>query len=238
MSDLANSGSLAGVLTEFLSGYIRDKLENQLPAVVVSYDSASNRATLRPLLMIKSGDQKIARATIANIPVHRYGAGGFFIAQPVKAGDFGWIKSNDADISLIFQRNGGEDQANTERTHSFSDGVFFPESLSGWDLVDEDALCLQSLDGKTYITLKDGEITIESDKVTIKGNDKIEIEAPSIDIIGELQVTGGISMGGGAISMSADVAINGKLENNGKDVGSGHTHSGVQAGGDTTGAPT
>ncbi|WP_337235984.1 Gp138 family membrane-puncturing spike protein, partial [Vibrio cholerae] len=75
---------------------------------------------IKPLvMMLTTDDEKISRAPVANIPVFRFGGGGFFIRAPIKPGDFGWLKASDRDISLIFQRGGLEDQPNTTRLHSF-----------------------------------------------------------------------------------------------------------------------
>ncbi|RIQ09850.1 hypothetical protein D0837_18180, partial [Bordetella avium] len=83
-----------------------------------------NRAVVRPLIMVGTTDgRKISRGAIPNIPVFRFGGGGFFVRFPIKPGDFGWIKANDRDVSLMFQRGGQEDWPNTERLHSFSDAM-------------------------------------------------------------------------------------------------------------------
>ncbi|SUW69022.1 phage baseplate protein [Bordetella avium] len=111
-----------------------------LPATVVSYDDAINRAVVRPLIMVGTTDgRKISRGAIPNIPVFRFGGGGFFVRFPIKPGDFGWIKANDRDVSLMFQRGGQEDWPNTERLHSFSDAMFFPDTLKDWAIDGENS---------------------------------------------------------------------------------------------------
>lgn len=242
MDDLSNKGSLAGSLNNFIAAYFRDNIDGQLPAIVTSYDSSSNRASVQPLVArTVQNNAKLSREIIPNIPVFRYGGGGFFIALPVKAGDFGWLRASDADTSLVMQKGGGEDVANTTRQNSFSDAVFFPDMLKGWDLADEDGLCLQSLDNSTQIVLKDGEIIVKSDEmnaeipsIKVKGNYQIE---------GNVVITGSLTTSGGDVDMSGNVKFTGRLDtigeitNNGKDIGSEHTHSGVQSGDDDTGAP-
>lgn len=155
-ADSANTDSLAGGVDAFLSGWVRDNLDDMLPAVVVSYDPASNRATIKPLVMIGTTDgSKKSRATVSNIPVFRFGAGGFFQRYPVKAGDFGWLKANDRDISLVLQRGGQQDWPNTKRRHNFSDAMFFPDTIKDWIVAgtDVDALTLQSLDGQSVVSI-------------------------------------------------------------------------------------
>ncbi len=63
-------------------------------------------------------------------------------AHPLSRVIFGWIKANDRDISLIFQRGGLEDQPNTARLHSFSDAMFFPDTIKGWVSLMEKTLML------------------------------------------------------------------------------------------------
>lgn len=155
-ADSANNDSLAGGVDAFMSGWVRDNLDDMLPAVVVSYDPAKNRAALQPLVMIGTTDgSKKPRARIENIPVFRYGAGGFFQRFPVKAGDFGWIKANDRDISLVLQRGGQQDWPNTKRRHNFSDAIFYPDTIKDWVVAgaDLEAMTLQSLDGNSVVSI-------------------------------------------------------------------------------------
>lgn len=155
-TDAANEGSLAGQMDAFIGGWVRDNLDDMLPANVVSYDPVSNRAVIKPLVMIGTTDgAKRSRAQVANIQVFRYGAGGFFQRYPVKPGDFGWLKANDRDISLVLQRGGLEDWPNTKRRHNFSDAMFYPDTIKDWVVAgaDLEAMTLQSLDGNTVISL-------------------------------------------------------------------------------------
>jgi hypothetical protein len=155
-TDSANTDSLAGGLDDHLSNWVRDNLDDQLPAIVVSYDEATNRAVIRPLVMVGTTDgSKKARATVSNIQVFRFGGGGFFMRQPLKAGDFGWLKACDRDISLVLQRGGQQDWPNTKRRHNFSDAMFYPDTIKGWVVAgaDADAMTLQSLDGNSVVSI-------------------------------------------------------------------------------------
>ena len=209
--DKANDGDFAGVMTDVLQNFLRG-VDDMIPAKVVSYDDATNRAVIKPLVMLGTTDgQKISRAQLSNIPVFRFGGGGFFIRFPVKPGDFGWLKATDRDMSLIMQRGGLEDWPNTLRQHSFSDGMFFPDTLKSWviDGANADALVIQSLDGSVCVSLHSG---------------KVKIEAADIEMVGNVQVTG-------------NVAVTGTMTNNGVNIGSTHVHSGVDSGPSNTGGP-
>lgn len=209
--DIANDDDMPGIMADVLSNWLRG-VDDMIPAKVVSYDDSTNRATIKPLVMLGTTDgQKISRASLANIPVFRFGGGGFFVRFPVKPGDFGWLKATDRDLSLIMQRGGLEDWPNTLRQHSFSDGMFFPDTLKSWviDGGNADALVIQSLDGSVCISLHDG---------------KAKIDAPEIEFTGDVLVTGNLS-------------VDGTMTNNGTNVGSTHVHSGVDTGPSNTGGP-
>lgn len=181
--DKANDGDFAGVMTDVLQNFLRG-VDDMIPAKVVSYDDTTNRAVIKPLVMLGTTDgQKISRAQLSNIPVFRFGGGGFFIRFPVKPGDFGWLKATDRDISLIMQRGGLEDWPNTLRQHSFSDGMFFPDTLKSWviDGANADALVIQSLDGSVCVSLHSG---------------KVKIEAADIEMVGNMSVTGTMTNNG------------------------------------------
>lgn len=181
--DKANDGDFAGVMTDVLQNFLRG-VDDMIPAKVVSYDDTTNRAVIKPLVMLGTTDgQKISRAQLSNIPVFRFGGGGFFIRFPVKAGDFGWLKATDRDMSLIMQRGGLEDWPNTLRQHSFSDGMFFPDTLKSWviDGANADALVIQSLDGSVCVSLHSG---------------KVKIEATDIEVVGNMSVTGTMTNNG------------------------------------------
>lgn len=199
-SDQAAEGSLAGGLKDALSKWLMN-IDDMLPARVISYDDAKNRAVIQPVVMVGGTDgSKISRAQVANIPVYRFGGGGFFMRFPLKAGDLGWLKANDRDISLIMQASGGEEWPNTKRLHSFSDAMFFPDTFKQWVINGEDidAAVWQSMDGEARISLAGSRI-----KLAI-GGVSIEVSATGVAII----------------------SPPGMLTHNGKNVGDTHAHAG------------
>lgn len=200
-TDAANEGSLSGQLGAALKSFFLNEFEGMLPAVVVSYDDAANRAVIKPLVMIgTTSGTKVSRAQVSGIPVYRFGGGGFFMRFPIKAGDFGWIKTNDRDISLVFQRGGLEDWPNTTRMHKFSDAMFFPDTFKQWVISGENAdkAVWQTMDGETCISLGSGEIKHK---------------------VGDVSMT--ISASGIAM-----ISPPGTLTHNGVNIGDTHTHIG------------
>lgn len=183
------------------------KIDDMLPSTVVDYDEANNRATIQPLVMMMAQDgEKVSRAQVFDVPVFRFGGGGFFIRYPIKAGDFGWLKANDRDISLILQ-NGGvqEDMPNTERLHSFSDALFIPDALKGWAVAgkNKDAMVIQSLSGDVVIALHDDKIVIDTPET--------EHNSPIITVNAETVSVSATS----ATVTASDVTVTAETTNNG-----------------------
>jgi hypothetical protein len=206
--DFSDKGSLIGML-KFAFRKNQMSTDDMLPAVVVSYDRVSNTVTVQPQIKLLTTDNKlISREQFVAIPVFAYGGGGFVINFPVKQGDRGWIKANDRDISLYTQ-NMLESGPNTFRLHSFEDGMFFPDVLTGFDIASEDAenMVIQSLDGTTKIAVGTGVIN-----AVIPG--------------------ASIRMSGTAIAIQSTT-----LTHNGVPIGSTHIHDLVQPGSGNSGPP-
>ena len=200
-TDAANEGSLPGQLDAALKSFFLNQFEGMLPATVVSYNDQTNRAVIKPLVMLgTTSGSKVSRAQVSGIPVYRFGGGGFFMRFPIKAGDFGWIKANDRDISLVFQRGGLEDWPNTTRMHKFSDAMFFPDTFKQWVISGENAdkAVWQTMDGETCISLGAGEIKHK---------------------VGAVSITA-------SASGIAFVSPPGTLTHNGINIGDTHTHVG------------
>ena len=200
-TDAANEGSLPGQLDAALKSFFLNQFEGMLPATVVSYNDQTNRAVIKPLVMLgTTSGAKVSRAQVSGIPVYRFGGGGFFMRFPIKAGDFGWIKANDRDISLVFQRGGLEDWPNTTRMHKFSDAMFFPDTFKQWVISGENAdkAVWQTMDGETCISLGAGEIKHKVGAVSITAS------------------ASGIAL----------VSPPGTLTHNGVNIGDTHTHVG------------
>lgn len=228
--DQASEGSPGGTMREVLEQWLRNDVDDMVPATVISYDDVKNRAVLKPIVMLGTTEgQKMSRAQVSNIPVFRLGGGGFFIRAPIKPGDMGWLKANDRDLSLIMQGGGKEDWPNTTRLHSFSDAMFFPDTFKSWviDGANLDAMVIQSLDGSVCLS-------IHQDKAVMKAP-LYEVEAELTHIKGQLQVDGtseltGQVTGGAGAQFVADV-IAGPISL------ITHLTSGVQTGTGTSGPP-
>lgn len=152
--NLTGDDTLVGLFGLFKAKLLQN-MDDMLPAKVIAYDRATNRAQVQPLIvMVDTLGNQVQRAQIASLPVLQIGGGGFVVSFPIKTGDLGWIKANDRDISL-FKANYEQAAPNTQRKHSFEDALFIPDSFMQDVIIDpEDAenLVIQNLDGTVKIS--------------------------------------------------------------------------------------
>ena len=167
----ANNGTFVGLL-ELLKTKLLQNFDDMLPAQVIGYDRASNRAQVQPMIVVVTTDnQQVQRAQIASVPVFRFGGGGFASSFPLKAGDLGWIKANDRDISILKQ-TGQSSAPNTQRKHSFEDALFIPDiwyqilSIANEDLAN---FILQNYSGTVKISMSEEYINLTAPGVGIGG---------------------------------------------------------------------
>lgn len=197
-------------LNEFLINHIKMQIEKVAPAEIVSYDRNTNRAVVQILNQsIYSNGSKLTKKTISDIPIFMMSGGGFVFSFPVKQGDKGWIIAADRDISVFKQLLSIFAPA-TYEMHKYKDGFFLPDKIKGFEIAadDDGAVILQSDDGTTKISIKDGQITMTAASVTINGDLTVNGTATATTDV----IAAGIS-------------------------GKSHTHGGVQSGGSNTGAP-
>lgn len=168
----ANNDSMVGTFKQVLRKFLQRDVDDMLPVQVISVSADRKSVSVQPLIMVVDtlGNQ-IQRAPVAQIPVVTLGGGGFVLSFPIKAGDLGFMKSNDRDISLFMQ---GLKQAppNTFRMHDFADSVFIPSVLAGYTINgdDTDRMILSSTDGSVRIAFSDSTIILTAPNVLINSN--------------------------------------------------------------------
>jgi len=183
--DPANDDSLLGMVRQVLDKFLQG-VDDMLPARVVSYDRPSNRAIVVPMVKVLTTDNRqIGRAQVASVPVMQFGGGGVALAFNLAAGDLGWIKANDRDISLILQAY-KDNGPNTLRKHSFQDAVFIPDVMRGMVIASEDAenAVLQTLDGVTRISVGATGISL------VSGSNSVKIGPGGTVVTGTLTING------------------------------------------------
>lgn len=210
--DPANDDSLLGMARQILDKFLAN-VDDMLPARVVSYDRATNRATVIPMVRLLTTDgRQIPRAQIASVPVMQFGAGNVALSFNLTAGDLGWVKANDRDISLMLQ--GYRDAApNTLRKHTFQDAVFIPDVMHGLTIAPEDAgnAVLQTLNGSVRVAI---------------WPDRLKLTAGALSLT--IGPTGHVFAGHVVMPDGASIG--------GIEFGT-HGHTGVQPGAGTSGGP-
>lgn len=229
--DPADDGSLLGMARAILDKFLQG-VDDMLPARVVAYDRATNRATVVPLVKVLTTDNRqIQRAQIASVPVMQLGAGGVVLSLNLKPGDLGWIKANDRDISIVLQSY-SDNAPNTLRKHSFQDAMFIPDVMHGITTVGEDAAnaVLQTLDGAVRVAIWPDRVKLSAGALSVTiGPAAIDVIGPvnfhdpvhalqTVQVDGLSTLTGGATIGGIPFGT--------------------HKHTGVQTGGGTSGGPT
>lgn len=175
-----------------------------------------------------------------------------YIRYPIQVGDKGFCVA--ADASLRAMTGLGIGTADLTQMPSLTALVFYPIGNKNWSPVDGNALVMYGPNGCVIrdsgsgcvITLTPfGVTTVVGDTtISVVGN-SVTVTSPDVVINGNLtvhgQITGdqGFNISGGTTTanITGNVNIVGTLTNNSKNVGSTHTHSGVQPGSGNTGAP-
>lgn len=232
------TGTMRLMLTKFLQG-----TDDMLPAQVIAYDRTTNLARVQPLIyIVDTNKNNIERAQIASIPVLQLGGGGFVLSFPLVAGNLGWIKANDRDISL-FKQFHEVSPPNTSRKHSFSDAVFIPDTMFQSVTINEEDtenVVLQNLAGTVRVAIWSDKVKVTAPEVDIvapiismTATTSVTITSPITTITGELAA--GTASGG-------DATFGGTITATGEVTGAGiplsvHKHTGVQTGSGDTGEP-
>lgn len=227
------AGGNMGAVLEWVFTKLMQKVDGQLPAQVISYDRAANRAKLQPLVsLIGTNGKRVGRAPIVSVPVLALGGGGFFVNFPLGPGDIGWIESSDRDISLFLQTS-AMSPPNTKRMHSFEDARFIPDAFAKYTFTpDAGAMVISSYDGTTRIVIAEGKITliaptveIDSTTLTINNSGAATVNTGTWSV----NTTGGAgSTSTGTVNLPATTIIDGRAF-------PAHEHSGVQPGSGNTG---
>lgn len=223
-------------LLNFLKKQVMQDLYVSIPAVVISFDRGANRAKIQPAIYTKAQNgQTVPWPSVANVPVHTPGGGGFAASFPLNPGDTGFLMVCDRDISL-FKQSLNLTTPNTYRTHQLEDGFFLPDVFQTINVAETDSAVWQTLDGSVKCVLSTSGLTVTAEtenngNVTINGDLAVN---GNVTVEGNITATGNIGAGG---MMSAA----GNISSSGGDISAGsislkkHVHGGVQGGSGNTG---
>jgi hypothetical protein len=157
-------------------------------AKVVKFYPETNKADV---VILPSKDNPM----ILNVPVAHVRSQGFFIYTPLKTDDKVVLLFADYDTdSILFD----VDDLATERAHDVSDCVciggltLFNEQLK---IKDAESLCVQSIDGKSSVVVKDSGVEINAKDIKIKGSN--------------IAIEGNISLNTYATYKGSEIAVKG-----------------------------
>lgn len=213
-------------------GFILDQrfkeLHTAVPGLVINYTPSTRRATVQSAIQMRLTDgQLLSRPAIANVPVIHPSGGGYTMHVPLVKGDPVLLIFSERGISAFKARAHTEAPPDQDALLSEKDAIaipgFGPQSITP----SGNGLVAQTNNGDTWIEVNQGVINIEAATINITGDTNI---TGDVTIVGPTEITGDTSVTGAA-------AISGGLTNAGKDVGSTHTHSGVDTGPGSTGPP-
>lgn len=175
-----------------------------------------------------------------------------YIRYPIQVGDKGFCVAADASLRGITDLGVGT--ADLTPPANLTALVFYPIANKNWSAVDGNALVMYGPNGCVIrdsgsgcvITLTPtGVTTVVGDTTIAVIGSSVTVTSSDVIINGNLTVHGvitgdeGFNISGGTTTanITGNVNIVGTLTNNSKNVGSTHTHSGVQTGAGNTGAP-
>jgi len=154
--DPSQRDSIFGTIQFIVDKMVMQEIDKMMPCRVIAVDRTKNRVSVQiTVSMTNTARQNVIRAQVANIPIYSPSAGGFVINFPVAAGNFGWIKATDTDISLFLQTL-QQSPPNTGIMHSFSSAVFYPDNMNqGVTIAGGDAsnLVIQNNSGSVKVSL-------------------------------------------------------------------------------------
>lgn len=236
----ADTAGPEGVLNHVLKQFSM-RLAVRLPGIVQSYDRNNNMVTVLPTPALITGSGGTVERAPLTMTVLTLAGGGFLFNFPLKPGDTGHIVAFDRDIAL-FRASLAAAEANTNRLHAWEDSVFIPDKFNDFTVAAEDmtAVVLQSLDGATKISIKDGEINMTAAILKFNATDHIEFNTPRAAYSGITQMpqpqmgATPTDIGGGRSSIDLDTSgeiISGDI------VLKSHVHGDVEPGGSNTGGP-
>lgn len=219
-----------------------------LPGVVSGVDLEKQTVSVQPSIQgsVSSPDgsaQSVNLPLLVDVPICWPRAGGFAITFPVKAGDEVLVVFASRCIDSWWQSGGVGAQAEV-RMHDLSDGfaILAPTSQAKkLSDVQEDGVEMRTESRSTFIRLTEGTIFIKGD-IIHEGNNT---QTGNLQRTGTSTTTGKVTgqggmqvSGGSGITMTGPITHNdGTITSNGKNIGSTHTHGGVQSGGSNTAVP-
>ena len=173
-----------------IENYLKN-LRVATPGIIHEFNAINQTATVQPAIKEQINGEWLELPLLLDVPVQFPRAGGYCITFPVKKGDECLVIFNDSCIDSWWQS--GKVQTQLEkRRHDLSDAVAIlgitsvPKALENFS---EDSMQIRTDDNETLISIKDGNVNIESENINMTGD---------LSVSGTTSILGGLSFGGGA----------------------------------------
>lgn len=151
---------------------LKDDLHTFLPARVVLYDRARNRATVQLLIRYRVGDQYVTEPTLDDRPVGWLGGGGGGITGDLSPGDSVAVQFAEASLNEWIQTGGLSNPTFLHRL-SASDGLVIPYTFA------VGGSPLPGVKGAWQLGRSDGSAYV---RVTTQGAAVATVEAPLVKL--------------------------------------------------------
>ena len=197
-----------------------------LPGVIVSYDSKSQSASVKPSLNRRVNGEDEVTPVINDVPVIFPRSGGAFMTFPVRAGDGCLLIFVERSLDE-WKGGSGEIAPDDPRSFDLSDAVAIMGLVDSKSGGGSDDVVIKY--GSSTVTIGSGSVKVESPSVTV--------DAASSTFNGNVAINGNLGVTGDMNSQGPLNITGPSVSHNGKNIGATHTHSGVQTGGGNTGAP-
>lgn len=207
---------------QFIIQQALGKVQTCLPVTVLSVSnngdlSPVGRVSVRPLVAMTSGDgTRVPRGTIFDVPYVRVQGGLNAVVLDPQAGDVGFCVFCSRDISAV-------KAAPPAATHPVDKDQPAP-SMRQFDLAD--GLYLGGVLNRAPTQV----VQFSADGIRLLSPSKVTIEAPTIEL------KGNVAQSGGNITATGTYTGDGNVTGAGISLNS-HKHTGVQTGGSQTGGP-
>lgn len=129
MSNASRLPTLAEVIRSHVLANLSE-MHIALPGRIESYDAATQKASVQPLLKLPFEDEEGARQVerlpvIPGVPVQFPQGGGYRLTFPVAAGDTGLLLFSEASLDVWLAEGGEVDPRDDRRSH-LTDAIFLP----------------------------------------------------------------------------------------------------------------
>lgn len=218
------------------------KVHVAMPASIVSFDPATQTATVQPSIQenVKMEGEDRRPETlpqIPDVPCYYPRAAQYSITIPIKEGDECLLVFADRCIDGWWQSGGVQKQVES-RNHDLSDAFALIGFTSNPRAIEEystDSIRIRNEDNKTYIDLKDNHIQVQNvdfDTSTEIKDDVVTAVARQVNVTAreKVDVTAPVSHFHGNIIVDGEATISGIAF-------TPHTHSKVMEGGGSSGPP-